>query len=162
MEEWSKRSLAQSDHQLELTFELYSSRKKRLQTYFYLNPSGQSKADWNKNYLSQLAATRGFEVRSDDGPVSSQVNSLIKEMYLVFYAVPLNGPEDRALRGLSRQTALFTSRLKVDFMDKLNIEYVVVLGTAALQIACEQKLQNAKHIEQKQAARHNHLFDWEC
>ncbi len=162
LEEWEGHSLLKPDQGLPLAFELRKTRQTRLYLYFYLNRTDLSEDEWKEGYCSKLAATTGFQLRSDDGPVPAEINKVFRQKYLTFYAVPAVGPEARTLNSLSRHTALYSSKLKVDLDGASEKEYLIVLGSAALQLSCEGALRRASHVAQRAAAKANHIFDWEC
>jgi CRISPR-associated endonuclease/helicase Cas3 len=149
---------------VEVCCEIHRGRPQRLRLYFSLNTVALNKHAWEDRYCSTLAATDGFVVYSDDGPVPMEVNRLFEQQYIAFYAVPATGPEALALQKLCKTTALFTNSLHIDFDQEGRQDYLLVLGSSALLIACERTLLQTKHIAKRAAARGSHLFDWteEC
>ena len=55
---------------------------------------------------------------------------------------------------------MFTNLLRVDFSGEGEFEYMLVVGTAALLVAYERSIINAKYVARKAATRGSHLFDW--
>ena len=51
-----------------------------------------------------------------------------------------------ALNKLSKTTLLFTNTLRVEFGDEGEHEYMLVVGTAALLVAYERSVVNAKYV----------------
>ncbi|MEO9028790.1 MAG: type I-D CRISPR-associated helicase Cas3' [Ktedonobacteraceae bacterium] len=149
------------DKQFQLCCELRKSREQRLHLYFKLAHTALTKSQWEERYCSQLAAADGLKLQSDDGPVPAEINALFEQNYVTFYAVPAIGPEGLALVRLTKITSLFLNRLRVEFGDEGEHEYMFVVGTAALLVACENNVINAKYKVKKEATQGSHLFDWE-
>jgi len=128
--------------------------ERRVNLRFSLDDPGKTKAEWENRYLSKLSALRGFRLLpslDSGGKVPAELNDLFAANYFTFYAVPDIGPEARALNSLQRTTALFTNKLTVDFGDEGEATYLVVVGTAALLVASERTIGNAKHVAHREA-----------
>jgi len=149
------------DKQIQLYCEIRKPRDQRLHLYFKLADVVLTKSRWEERYCSKLAAVDGLKLQSDDGPVPAEINALFEQNYVTFYAVPAIGPEGLALARLTKTTALFINRLRVEFYDEGEHEYMFVVGTPALLIACENTVINAKYKAKKGATQGSHLFDWE-
>lgn len=149
------------DKQIQLSCEIRRPRDQRLRVYFKLSNVVLTKKRWEERYCSRLAATEGFKLQSDDGPIPAEMNALFEQNYVTFYAVPAIGPEAIALIKLSKSTSLFTNILRVDFGDEGEHEYMFVVGSAALHIAYENNVIGAKYMVRKASTKGSHLFDWE-
>ncbi len=160
-EEWIEKAGGELDEQVKLYCDIRQLREQRLSIYFKLNSASLTKREWEKCYCSKLTATRGFRLLSDNGPVPAELNNAFELSYLTFYAVPIAGPEARALTKLKKITSLFTSKLRVDFGSESEQEYLMVVGSAALLVSCEKSIINAKFVAQLTSARNSHIFDWE-
>ncbi len=121
----------------------------------------RSRREWEAQYCRTLAATRGFCLFSDNGPVPGELNRAFEQNYVTFYSVPISGPEALALTKLKKITSLFTNRLKVDFGSEGECEYMMVVGSAALLVSYEKNILNAKFMVQRASTRRSHIFDWE-
>jgi hypothetical protein len=150
-----------SDKQIKLCCKIRKPREQRLRTYFKLSNIPLTKRQWEEHYCSQLAATKGFKLQSNEGPVPIEINTLFEQNYVTFYAVPAMGPEAMALNKLSKTTLLFTNTLLADFGDQGEQEYMFVVGTAALLVAYERSVMNAKYMVKKASTQGSHIFDWE-
>ncbi|HWS83326.1 MAG TPA: hypothetical protein VN207_03615, partial [Ktedonobacteraceae bacterium] len=148
------------DKQVQLCCVIRKPRDQRLHVYFKLGNISLTKKRWEERYCSMLAATDGFRLHSDNGPVPSEMNALFEQNWIAFYAVPAVGPEALALNKLCKTTSLFTNLLRVDFSGEGEFEYMLVVGTAALLVAYERSIINAKYVAKKAFARGSHLFDW--
>lgn len=150
------------DKQIQLYCKIRRLRDQRLHLCFKLSNSTLMKRQWEERYCSKLAATNGFKLLSDDGqPVPAEINTLFEQNYVTFYAVPAIGPEALALAKLTKSTSLFINTLRIDFGDEGEHEYMFIVGTAALLVAYENNIVNAKYRVRKVAAQGSHLFDWE-
>ena len=149
------------DKQLQLCCEMRGPRDQRLHLYFKLSNIPLTKKQWEERYCSTLAATNGLKLQSDDGPVPAAINALFEQNYVTFYAVPATGPEAIALARLTKITSLFINTLRAEFGDEGEHEYLFVVGTAALLVAYENNVVNAKYKARKAVTRGSHLFDWE-
>jgi len=148
------------DKQVQLCCVIRKPLDQRLRVYFKLGNISLTKKRWEERYCSMLAATDGFRLHSDNGPVPSEMNALFEQNWITFYAVPSVGPEALALNKLCKTTSLFTNLLRVDFSGEGEFEYMLVVGTAALLVAYERSIINAKYVAKKVSARGSHLFDW--
>jgi CRISPR-associated endonuclease/helicase Cas3 len=133
----------------------------RLRLVFTLSGQGRTRRQWEERYCSRLAAQSQFHLSSEDGPVPGELNALLEQRYLVFYAVPAIGPEALALLKFQRVTALSCFPLRVDFGSQGEQEYLLVLGSAALLLSYEESLRKAKYLARRKAAQGSHIFDWE-
>ncbi len=162
LEQWAAQLSGGINSEMKLTCQINRHREQRLTLDFSLRPLDMSRKEWEERYCSTLAATSGFSVVSRDGPgVPPQLNDAFGRNYVAFYAVPESGSEAAALNTLKRRTSLFTSTLVVDFGGESNQKYLLVLGTAALLVACERNVIGTKYMAQRAAARSTHIFDWE-
>ncbi len=149
------------DKQIQVCCKIREPRDQRLRTYFKLSNVPSTKRRWEERYCSILAATKGFRLLSDDGPVPIKINTIFEQNYVTFYAVPATGPEAAALNNLSKTTLLFTNTLRVEFGDEGEHEYMFVVGTAALLVAYEKSVMNAKYVVKRASTQGSHIFDWE-
>ena len=150
-----------SDKQIHICCKIREKRDQRLRTYFKLSNVSLTKRQWEEHYCSKLAATKGFKLHSDGGPVPSEINTLFAQNYITFYAVPATGPEAMALNKISKTTILFTNTLRIEFGDEGEQEYMFVVGTAALLVAYEKSVMNAKYVVTRASTQGSHIFDWE-
>ncbi len=146
--------------QILLYCQIRSPREQRLHLYFKLSHLPITRRHWEEHYCSKLAALEGFQLYSDDGPIPAEINTIFGRNYVTFYAVPAIGPEALALTRLHKTTALFTNTLKIDFAEGGEHEYMLVVGTAALLVACERSIINARYMVKRAATRGSHIFDW--
>src|SRR5258708_3074204 len=160
-EEWVIKAGGDVDKQVKLCCEIRKPREQRLNIYFKLGKPELTKKEWETHYCSSLAATRGFRLNSDDGPVPGELNRAFEQNYITFYAVPIAGPEAIALNKLKKITSLFTNRLKVDFGSQGEYEYMLVVGSASLLVSYEKSIISAKYMARRLSARGSHIFDWE-
>ncbi len=149
------------DKQIKLCCEIRKPCEQRLNIYFMLKRSDLTRREWEAQYCRTLAATRGFCLFSDNGPVPGELNRAFEQNYVTFYSVPISGPEALALTKLKKITSLFTNRLKVDFGSEGECEYMMVVGSAALLVSYEKNILNAKFMVQRASTRRSHIFDWE-
>jgi CRISPR-associated endonuclease/helicase Cas3 len=149
------------EKEIRLACELRGPREQRLRVYFKLSNVPYPKRKWEERYCSKLAAVDGLRLSSDDGPIPAEMNMLFEQNYVTFYAVPVVGPEAIALNKLSKSTSLFTSRLRVDFGDEGEHEYMCIIGSAALLVMYENSVMGTKYMVKKASVRGSHLFDWE-
>jgi CRISPR-associated endonuclease/helicase Cas3 len=149
-----------SDKQVKLCCEIRRPREQRLSIYFKLGGIELSKRKWEAHYCSKLAAAHGFRLHSDNGPVPSELNKIFEQNYITFYIVPAIGPEALALTNLYKTTSLFTNTLKVDFGNEGELEYMMVVGSAALLVSYEKSIIGAKYVVRRASTRGSHIFDW--
>ncbi|PZS00719.1 MAG: type I-D CRISPR-associated helicase Cas3' [Candidatus Chloroheliales bacterium] len=162
LEQWAARLDGGLGSEVRLSCQINHHRDQRLILNFSLRPHDLSRKEWEERYCSTLAATNGFNVVSSVGiGVPPQLNDAFGRNFVTFYAVPESGPEAASLNTLKRQTSLFTNTLMVDFGGEGEHLYILVLGTAALLVACERNVIGTKYAAQRAAARNTHIFDWE-
>ncbi len=150
------------DPKLTLYCRLRAQRSRPISIYFTLKAGGLSKTAWEERYLSKLTAAAGFSIVSADGAsIPALLNTTLAQDYTAFYAVPSVGAEAATLNKLKHLTALYTNTLKVHFDEVGEQEYILVLGNAALLVACEAGVIGAKYAAQRATTRHAHIFDWE-
>lgn len=149
-----------SDKQVKLFCEIRKPLEQRLSIYFKLGDIELTKKQWEAHYCSKLAATHGFRLYSDNGPVPSELNKIFEQNYITFYIVPAIGPEAIALTKLCKTTSLFTNTLKVDFGSEGEHVYMMVVGSAALLVSCEKSIIGAKYVVRRASTRGSHIFDW--
>lgn len=159
LEDISKNEVA-LDKQAKIYCEIRRPLDQRLSIYFQLNHQGQTRKKWEERYCHKLAATHGFRLYSNDGPVPGELNNSFSQNYITFYAVPATGPEALALTRLCKITSLFTNILKVNFDSEGEQEYMMVVGSAALLVSYEKSIIHAKYVTQRASTRGSHIFDW--
>ncbi len=146
--EWKAHIEGRVDNDVQLCCELVAPLEQRLTLWLHLGDVTETQAEWENDYLYKPVALRGFRLipaRDTGGKVSGELNDLLAQQYFAFYAVPNIGAVARTLLSLKKTTALFTNTLTVDF-DSGTAEYMIVLGTAALMVAEEPRVDNAKHL----------------
>ena len=111
----------------------------RLQISLQLEAGASSKSDWETLFAYRMTALYGIKVVAENGNLNNRMQNIFKERYIPVLVAEEGSYSHSKLRGLAKQGQVYPYALRVNFNDKVG-NYVVVLGTLALQVWAEPSL----------------------